>query len=340
MALVSDRVRLSDAVGDPDRNETAALSHVDRRHFERQPFFNRLRNPGVIGAQHQFRIWQFQAKGCGRVGRSGRLPMLISLFRHADEQYSTRRVGEHADIQKELAPASIIILIQGALVFELQMFFKAGFNQPASISVANVPERPSFPQHAVIVKSLPNVSKSRLGDAVPQFPSVVAEAIFDELQNTFAPSRHLVVQGAWKSDTPGGRLLSYLVAGYTKNFKRPYVFELGVEINPANDDLRFVAPFRRDARPPQTVLIGEDKFIQRANAGYQPEQSARDEIISTVFPEILRDFPTATEALKIRLASVAASIKVEARFNPTRVGSRVFVALTERHQRASLAASY
>jgi hypothetical protein len=86
--------------------------------------------------------------------------MLISLFRHTDEQYPTRRVGEHADIQKELAPASIMVLIQSALVFELQMFFKAGFNQPASISVVNVPERPSFPQHAVIVKSLPNVSKS------------------------------------------------------------------------------------------------------------------------------------------------------------------------------------
>jgi len=180
----------------------------------------------------------------------------------------------------------------------------------------------------------------RLGDAVPQLPSVVAEAIFDELQNTFAPSRHLVVQGAWKSDTPGGRLLSYLVAGYTKNFKRPYVFELGVEINPANDDLRFVAPFRRDAHLPQTVLIGEDKFIHLANAGHEPEQSACDEIISTVFPEILRDFPNATEALKIRLASVVASIKVEARFNPTRVGSRVFVAMTDRHRRATLAASY
>ena len=180
----------------------------------------------------------------------------------------------------------------------------------------------------------------RFDDTVPQLPSVVAEAIFDDLQNTFAPSRHLVLQGAWKSYQPGGRLLSYLVAGYTKNFKSPYVFELGVEINPANDDLRFVAPFRRDAHLPQTVLIGEDKFIRRANAGHEPEQSACDEIISTVFPEILRDFPSATEALKIRLASVVGSIKLEARFNPTRVGSKVFVALTDRHQRTTLAASY
>jgi len=180
----------------------------------------------------------------------------------------------------------------------------------------------------------------RFDDDAPQLPSVVAEAIFDELQKTFAPSRHLVVQGAWKSYKPGGRLLSYLVVGYTKNFKSPYVFELGVEINSANDDLRFVAPFRRESKLPQTVLIGEDAFIERAKAGHQPEQSARDEIASAVFPEILRDFPNSTEALQIRLASVVASIKVEARFNPTRVGSRVFVALTDRHRRATLAASY
>jgi len=180
----------------------------------------------------------------------------------------------------------------------------------------------------------------RFDDAVPQLPSVVAEAIFDELQNTFGPSRRLVAQGAWKSYRPGGRLLSYLVAGYTKNFKSPYMFELGVEINSANDDLRFVAPFRRDGKLPQTVLIGEDAFIERAKAGHEPEQSARDEIASAVFPEILRDFPNSTETLKIRLASVVASIKVEARFNPTRVGSRVFVALTDRHRRATLAASY
>jgi len=53
------------------------------------------------------------------VRRSGRLTLLIPSFGYADKQNAAEAVGEHTDVQKELAPASIIVLVRGALVFQL-----------------------------------------------------------------------------------------------------------------------------------------------------------------------------------------------------------------------------
>jgi len=81
------------------------------------------------------------------IGHSSRLPVLIPSFGYADKQNAAKRVGKHTDVEKELPSASIVVLVQRALVFQLQVLFKTGFEKPANIDLANVAKWSDFPKH-------------------------------------------------------------------------------------------------------------------------------------------------------------------------------------------------
>ncbi len=168
------------------------------------------------------------------------------------------------------------------------------------------------------------------------FPSSVAERIHQKLRETFKPAESLVTEGVWKGHRPGDRLLSYLVAGYTKNFKRPYVFEIGVEINRNTDGLTFVLPISHQKPLPHSVRFGEDHFIERANARFEPERSKWESLVDGVIPAVAKAFPNIPQRLQESVASTIGSVKLEAHFNPQKVGSKVNVVLIDRIGRAVL----
>lgn len=136
------------------------------------------------------------------------------------------------------------------------------------------------------------------GGAANELPSSVAEGIYQKLQETFKAAESLVAQDVWKGYRPGDRLVNYVVAGYTKNFKRPYIFEVGVEINRNSDGFAYISPIYHQKALPHNVRFGEDHSIERADAELEPEQSVWASQVDTVFPDVVRAFPNIPPAFQ------------------------------------------
>ena len=176
--------------------------------------------------------------------------------------------------------------------------------------------------------------------AKDELPSSAAEAVCQLLKEVFAPAERLVTEGVWKNYSPGDRVISFIIAGYTKNFKRPYVFEVGVAINPTNDGLAYISPIRHQKPLPSHVRLGEDHFMERANAGIEPEQSVWVDAVDKVSPDVIRAFPNIPAALQEAVACSVGCIKLEAHFNPQKVGSKVNVVLIDRGSRSHLLSAF
>lgn len=171
-------------------------------------------------------------------------------------------------------------------------------------------------------------------------PSAFADQIYQRLRHYFAPAEPFVQQGIICAQQPGDRLLSYVVAGYTKNFQLPYVFEVGVDIHSGNNGLVYVAPIAHKKPLPRMVRFGEDYHYERAGEGFEPEQSALDRAIDTVLPHVICAFPDIGSTLHESVACTVGCIKVEAQFNSDKVGSKVNVALVHRESRSTLFGSF
>jgi hypothetical protein len=176
--------------------------------------------------------------------------------------------------------------------------------------------------------------------SLSEIPSSVAEGIFEKLKETFRPAESLVAQDVWKGYLPGDRLVNYVVAGYTKNFKRPYIFEVGVEINRNRDGFAYISPIHHHKALPHNVRFGEDHFMERADAGIEPEHSLWASSVDAALPDVASAFPNITPAFQESVACTVGCIKVEAHFNPQKVGSEVHVALIDRHSQACLSATF
>jgi hypothetical protein len=181
---------------------------------------------------------------------------------------------------------------------------------------------------------------NKLEDIHNELPSSVAERIYQKLRETFKPAEPLVTQGVWKGYLPGDRLVNFVIAGYTKNFKRPYIFEVGVEINRNNDGLTYISPIPHQKPVPHHVRFGEDYYIERVDAGIEPEHSVWAGLVDCIFPDVVRAFPSIPPAFQESVACTVGCIKVEAHFNPQKVGSKANVVLIDRNNRAVLSAAF
>lgn len=158
-------------------------------------------------------------------------------------------------------------------------------------------------------------------------PNTVAEAVYTKMRATFEPIEPVVEFGKWKTHGPSERLVSYIIAGYTKNFTKPYVYELGVEVNAEGTALRYLSPLHR---PDNDLWIGEDEFFLRALDGKEPQSSFRKSAFHEITKEVMTALPDIPEGLQDAVASVVSLIKVEAKFNPEKVGQAVNVVLLDR----------
>jgi hypothetical protein len=181
---------------------------------------------------------------------------------------------------------------------------------------------------------------AELGATPNGLPSMVAETIYRKLEEVFKPAEPLVAQGVWQGYKPGDRLVNYVVAGYTKHFKRPYIFEVGVEINRNNDGLTFIGPIHHQKPLPRRVWFGEDHYFERAEAGLAPEYSVWKNSVDAVHPDVIRVWPDIPNPLQEALACTIGCIKVEAHFKPQKVGSKVNVVLIDRNSRSTLSAAF
>ena len=163
--------------------------------------------------------------------------------------------------------------------------------------------------------------------ATDKRPNAIAEAVYAKMRTTFEPIDPVVKLGKWKAHGPTERLVSYVIAGYTKTFTKPYIYEVGVEVNAEGTGLRYLSPLHR---PDNDLWIGEDQFFLRALNGAEPQSSFRTSTFDRISGEVLNTLPDIPEGLQDAIASVVSLIKVEAKFNPEKVGQAVNVVLIDR----------
>lgn len=160
-------------------------------------------------------------------------------------------------------------------------------------------------------------------------PDEIATALREKLRMTFQATETSPEAGGWKGYGPSEWLVSYAVAGYAGSFNRPYLFELGVQVD--KDGRRLVYPPPLSHSPKDRFWIGEDQHLQRAIDGIDPEVSAWMDFYPRVsFGDHLPNTPA---KLKDAVARIVSLIKVEAHFNSNRVGESVLVGIVDRCQR-------
>jgi hypothetical protein len=173
--------------------------------------------------------------------------------------------------------------------------------------------------------------------ATDKRPKAVAEAIHAKMRETFEPVDAIVKQGKWKSHGPGERLVGYVVAGYTKTFTKPYIYEVGTEVNADGCGLRYIPPIHR---PDNDLRIGEDKFLLLAVDGKEPQSSLWHAFFDDILSGVTGTLPNLPEALQDAVASCVSLIKVEAQFNPDKVGQTVNATVIDRASRQVFFATF
>jgi hypothetical protein len=168
-------------------------------------------------------------------------------------------------------------------------------------------------------------------------PRAIAETVYGKMRETFEPIEPSVEQEIWKGHIPGDRLVSYLVAGYTKDFTKPYIYEVGIEINAEGSGFVYLPPQHRSD---DSVWLGEDKYFLRAIEGEEPQGSLRQNVFSEIVRDAAHTFPDLPAALQDAVASVVSLIKIESQFNPEKVGRGVNVAVSDRSSRQTRMASF
>jgi hypothetical protein len=167
----------------------------------------------------------------------------------------------------------------------------------------------------------------------PKSPLAIAEALYDKMRTTFQPIGSMLKCGDWKSYLPNQRVVSYLIAGYTKEFTKPFIYEIGTEINADGSGLRYLSPSHR---PNEDCWIGEDKFLSLATGGREPQLSTWNEFIDTLHDTVAATFLNLPTAFQTEIASVVGLIKVEGKYNSQKVGHGVNVGVIDRAKRRVL----
>jgi hypothetical protein len=161
-------------------------------------------------------------------------------------------------------------------------------------------------------------------------PEEVAIGIYQKARQSFEPIDSLIKEGKWNKQIPGDTLTSYVVVGYTKDFRQQLVFHIWVRFNADGKGLDFLTPVKTVMQFRQLWWLGEDQFFLRATQRLSPEvellwrrqfecASAIDKLLPDIHPH-----------LKESVSYIAGLIKVEAYFNKNKVGKAVNVAVIDR----------
>lgn len=171
-------------------------------------------------------------------------------------------------------------------------------------------------------------------------PETVANALDAKMRETFKPVEILLEHGTWGDQSPGDRLASYVVAGYSKNFKNFHLFELGAEYNLEGNGVRYLTPIRHGTKLPKDLFFGEDQFFLRALEGVEPQAGTLRREMPRCLSSAAVVLPNIPEALQKLTASAVSLVRVEAEFNPNKVGRTVNAVIIDRAARKPYLAAF
>lgn len=174
----------------------------------------------------------------------------------------------------------------------------------------------------------------------PDNPMSIAKALDSKMRHTFKFVEILLRHGRWDDWVRGARFASYVVAGYSQRFKQLELIELGIEYDSGveGNTLKYTGPIPHDSQ--NDLYLGEDQFFPRALQRLEPQFTSFQQKVETCFATADEKFPAVPERLRELAANLAARVKVEAQFNPTKVGATVKVAVLDRRARRHYLASF
>lgn len=170
-----------------------------------------------------------------------------------------------------------------------------------------------------------------------KLPSDIALDLHQEIRKTFEPIESSPESGGWQDHKAGQWLASYIVAGYAKSFQQSYFFEVGAQVNLNRDRLIYPAPAHKRTKE---ILFGEDNFAQRALRQVEPQYSEWLTLVTDIEATVADSLPDIPISLQEAATSAISFIKVEAKFNPKKVGQGVFVCLINRLSRSTCMATF
>jgi len=171
--------------------------------------------------------------------------------------------------------------------------------------------------------------------ATDSSPKVFADALYQRMLDTFKPVEIMLEYGGWKDYKPGDRLVNYLVAGYASNYKNLQLLEIGAEYMEGRR-LRYLGPLQHETnsawsmKQPKDVYFGEDECFLKALDGIEPQSGVGQREASKCLATTANLFPRMPKALRELTANAVALVKVEAEFNPNKVGTTVNAAILDR----------
>jgi hypothetical protein len=170
-------------------------------------------------------------------------------------------------------------------------------------------------------------------------PNSVSTAMYNKMRATFRPVNTMLQSGSWENQTAGDRIVSYIVAGYTKKFADFHLFEIAAQVNSEGNGLSYISPKRYPAGP-QMFRLGEDESIEKAINEVQPFSDLRKKSWESCVAQASTALPTIPERLQDAVASAVSLVKLESQFNSQKVGSTVNVAVIDRGDRTAHSATF
>lgn len=125
MSLIANAVRRCIAPRNADGEHVAPASDRYRGGFEGQSILNSRDRPSVVGLQQQFGVGNVYADLGVWIGCPSWLSLVVASFVDSDQDDAAASVREHASVQQKLLVASVIAIVECALVLKMKMFLQS-----------------------------------------------------------------------------------------------------------------------------------------------------------------------------------------------------------------------
>jgi hypothetical protein len=164
----------------------------------------------------------------------------------------------------------------------------------------------------------------------------LATAIHDKARQTFQPIDIMFKTGYRGNEKPTERFVTFVVGGYSKSFQDFALFEIGVEVNADGNGLAY-PPLRHCEK--NFFCVGETELLNKSLAEQRPFSEMSAEFRRRSLNSVREVFPNIGSALQDSVTFCVGLIRLEAYYNPKKVGRNVTVSVINKTSRFAAVAT-
>jgi hypothetical protein len=160
----------------------------------------------------------------------------------------------------------------------------------------------------------------------------LGSAIHDKARQTFQPVDIMLKAGYRADEKPRERFVTFVVGGYSQDFQHFALFEIGIEVNADGNGLVY-SPLRDCEK--NFFCVGETELLQKALARQRPFDEMGAKFSRSSLKAVREVLPNVGASLHEMVTFCVGLIRLEAYYNPKKVGRSVTVCLIEKSSRLS-----